>query len=260
MRRRAILIGNNTGYRAPTFLKGVTKDLVNYRDYLKGGIGGAWEQYSEIKILHNQGRSKILSAIKGCHGDYSFVVFSGHGFVNSKDGLTYVCAADGYVSEDELNTYLGRQTLILDCCREASSMENFLGDIGESFEKGGPSRGISGIRRTIVNPRQKFDSAISASSKGCFTGYACLTDQLSGDNPSSGGVFSSALIRAGLDFGKDNSYEYSWMAIKAAVQHAGNYIYTDPFTTQEPEYSMRPSNMELTCPFALTNKIQKNRW
>ena len=235
MRRRAILIGNNTGYRAPTFLKGVTKDLVNYRDYLKGGIGGAWEQYSEIKILHNQGRSKILSAIKGCHGDYSFVVFSGHGFVNSKDGLTYVCAADGYVSEDELNTYLGRQTLILDCCREASSMENFLGDIGESFEKGGPSRGISGIRRTIVN-------------------------QLSGDNPSSGGVFSSALIRAGLDFGKDNSYEYSWMAIKAAVQHAGNYIYTDPFTTQEPEYSMRPSNMELTCPFALTNKIQKNRW
>ncbi len=259
MTRKALLIGNNTGYQAPTFLKGVNKDLINYSSYLKSGIGGAWVGNTEIKILHNQSRKTILAAIKACQADYSFVVFSGHGYINSRDGLTYICVSDGHISEDELNTYLYRRTLILDCCREISVTEGFIGDIGESFEKGGLSS-ILGVRRTIKNPRQKFDNALAASSRGYFTGYACLTDQLSGDNPLLGGVFSSALIRAGIYFGSKDSYDYTWMAIKAAVQEANFNIGSDPFSSQQPEYVITPSNMNPTYPFALTNQILRNQW
>lgn len=257
MIRKAILIGNNTGYKASTFLKGVTKDLENYRNYLVGGIGGGWVQ-REIDILHNKSKRDILSAIKSCYADYSFVVFSGHGFVNSRDGLTYICVEDGFISEDELNTYLDKQTLILDCCREESTVSNFIGDTGEYFEKA-ERTAIAGVRQ-IVNARAKFDNALAVSNQGRFTGYACLTDQLSGDNPTSGGVFSSALLRAGLNFGSKNSDRYTWLAIKAAMEHASSLISSNPFSTQQPEYLMVPGNMSITYPFALTNQIQRTVW
>ena len=138
MNRKALIIGNNTGYSAPTFLKGVTKDMFNYQDYLKSDIGGRWIPGDELTFLQNKTRREIISAVKKCYADYSFIVFSGHGCVYSKNNITYVCASDGYVSEDELDSRSLRQSLILDCCRELGDLsESFIGDTGESFEKGG---------------------------------------------------------------------------------------------------------------------------
>ena len=95
---------------------------------------------------------------------------------------------------------------------------------------------------------------------GKFTGYACMIDQVSGDNPASGGVFSSALIRSGLRFGSRNSYEYSWMSIKSAVIQAQEEVRSDRFSTQEPTYLLSPSGMKMTSPFALTNKVSRSQW
>lgn len=250
--RKAIIIGNTTGYNAPTFLGGVDKDVVNYKNYLKSDIGGEWND-SEITVLYNRNKREIIKAIADCYGDYSFVVFSGHGFFYTPNEQTYICVKDNYISEIELNTYLNKQSLILDCCREKTViMENLSGLIGDTFSKGGTVRPP---RRRVINARRKFDDALTISTPGSFVGYSCLVDETSGDNPTAGGVFSSALIREGRRFGSVNNTNTSWCAIRKAVINAAASLRRNPFSNQMPTYITTPSEMELTHPFAITNRL-----
>lgn len=249
--RKAIIIGNNIGYKASAFLKGVDRDLVNYNFYLKSDIGGAWQQ-SEIKILHNRGRSEVLSAIRNCIADYSFVVFSGHGFISSRDGLTYLCVNNNFIDETELDTGLKKQTLLLDCCREVSF------GLGESFEKGDVIQKQL-LARRILNPRRKFDNALELSSNGQFTGYACEVDETSGDNSIMGGVYSSALLKMGKEFGSKDQPKRNWLPIRVAHNNASTSISNNPFTTQTPSHLVIPETMKLTHPFAVSN-LKKNLW
>lgn len=252
--RKAILIGNNTGYNAPTFLRGVDKDLVNYHNYLTSDVGGQWNGTEEIKILHNKGRTEIIREIEKCFAYYSFVVFSGHGYINSYDGLTYICVNGGIICESELSTHLRKQTLILDCCREVTSLsKSFTGDI---LSEGGEV--ISGTKRRIINARDKFDNALASSSDGLFTGYACLVDQLSGDNPSAGGVFSSTLIRIGSRFGNLSPEKGWWLPVKETVEIVKKELESN-FTDQVPDWKITKP-MNLTHPFAVTNQQLKNLW
>jgi hypothetical protein len=257
MTRKAILIGNNTGYQAPTFLKGVDFDLRNYYGYLQSGVGGGWNKDLEIKVLHNKGRRDILSAINTCFADYSFVVFSGHGYIDSSDGLTRICVSDGIITEDELNTQLTRQTLILDCCREVTRISKGLGDAFEKAEGRTLSEGGQ-VGRRIIDARKKFDAALSASSAGIFTGYACSVDETSGDNPTMGGVFSTALLNVGKRFGSVDRDKIS-LTIRKATIAASQNVTNDPFSNQIPTHKTNPQKMELTAPFAITNK-KMNLW
>lgn len=249
--RRAIIIGNNTGYRAPVFLKGVDKDLFNYNNFLRSDAGGAWLQ-SEIKILHNCGRREIISTINKCNADYSFVVFSGHGFINSKDGLTYVCVNNGYIDETELDTGINKQTLLLDCCREVSA------GLGESFEKGDIIQKRQTIRK-IFSPRRKFDRALELSGNGQFTGYACEVDETSGDNLTMGGIYSSALLKIGRLFGLRDQTKRDWLPIRIAHNYAAKKISMNPFTNQTPSHIVIPKSMKLTHPFAVSN-LKRSLW
>jgi len=254
MKRKAIIIGNNIGHKAPKFLKGVDYDLINYYKYLISDIGGEWYgnkyKYPEIEILHNKGKNEIKAAIRNCDADFSFVVFTGHGFIHSKDNLTYVCVSDGFLSENDLDTLVGKQTLIFDCCREIES----LNEGSEAFSElvKADSLRLFSSERTILNAREKFNNGITASDYGCFTGYACLIDQTSGDNPTLGGVFSTALLRTGKDFGSRDRNSPR-LTIRNAVQRTIKTLEDDSFTDQIPTYFTTPSIMEITHPFAITN-------
>ncbi len=261
MTRKAIIIGNNTGLNAPTFLSGVTKDLENYQRYLTSDGGGRWYYWenlpnlTEVEILHNQGRQTILNAIRNCHADYSFVVFTGHGYTKSRDGLTYICVNGGEISEDELITSSQKQSLILDCCRQVESANesyNFSGTASMMNKAVALSATLSSPLRKINLPREKFDAALGVTTNGQFRGYACLIDQTSGDNPSSGGVFSTALMKEGLKFSSVNQERY-WLTIQEAVILTKNELAKDPFTKQVPTYKLIPQRMNLTAPFAITN-------
>lgn len=265
MIRKAIIIANNTGYGASKHLSGVDKDIVNYRNYLKSDIGGAWhdDMYigstlfeRDIKVLHNKTRAEIISSIKACAGDYSFVVFTGHGYIDSKDGLTYACVKDGVLSENDLNTGLYRQTLIMDCCRQVETTT--FGITGQRFEKGGVVN-LMEAQRTIINARQKFDNALSQSSLGQCRAYACEVDQTSGDNPASGGVFSTALMKVGIKFGSIDNSNGDWLPIREAVEETTRNIIADPLTKQKPTFWTYPEVMKLTHPFSLTN-LKTRAW
>jgi hypothetical protein len=254
--RKALLIGNNTGYNAPVFLNGVDHDLRNYRSYLQSSAGGEWRE-DEIIILHNSNARDIKTAVTRSATDYTLVVFSGHGFYYSNHDLTYVCASDGYVSEDELNTNVNRQTLILDCCREVSDIvegraySNLTGDVEKAL-----NYGRMGDVRVINNSRIKFDDALRQSNTGKFTGYACLINQTSGDNPNSGGVFSTALINTGQRFASLDNRTGNWLQVRDAVNNTANDLTSNPFTNQRPNHKTNPLAMNLTHPFAITNQLQ----
>lgn len=251
--RRALIIGNNTGHEAPTFLHGVNVDLDNYRNYLQSDIGGSWLP-GEIRILQNKSRAEILAAVRQCQADYTFVVFTGHGYVWSNDNSTYACVSDNNVCEHELDTRCYRRTLIMDCCREITTLSegrhfNAVGDVSY-FDKS------EGIGRRISNSRIKFNNALTQSRMGHFTGYACEVDELSGDNPNSGGLFSSALIRAGLRFGSVDNSRGDWLPILPALRMAAKELTSD-FSTQNPSYSTNIPDHFLTHPFAVTNKMRQ---
>ena len=272
MTRKAIIIGNNTGKDASTFLKGVTLDLTNYKNYLMSGAGGNWLYVDEIEILHNENKSAILKAIRECSSDYSFVVFTGHGFYNTKDSQTYICVDGDYIAENELHTSSSKQSLILDCCREKSSISessyrNFTGGITKTRSiqpnlltgKFSSDKLIEGklhdaikSQRVIYNSRGKFDNGIATCENGLFTGYACEIDQTSGDNPTNGGVFSSTLLLIGKEFASKNN-DNVILRIKESVLETKTEIINDPFTSQIPTYKTDPSNMLKTGPFAVTN-------
>ncbi len=257
MTRKAIIIGNNTGYNATTFLSGVNRDLNNYPRYLKNNVGGAWYDF-EIEIIHNKGRQTIINAIRQCNTDYSFVVFSGHGFINQADGLTYICVDGNYICETELKTNSLKQSLILDCCRTEESISEIagaFGDVSSHFEKGGQVHRLSEAQKRIIrNARNKFDYALSKADYGQFRGYACSVGQTSGDNPSLGGVFSTALMKEGIKFSKINKEKY-WMTIREAVNKTIATLENDPFTSQIPTYMTIPDSIRKTAPFAITNNL-----
>ena len=253
--RKAIIIGNNTGYCAPTYLGGVDKDMTNYVSYLMSDVGGKWDG-KEIQILQNEKRAKIIDAINRCTADYAFVVFSGHGFYDQQSGLTHICVSDQYVSENELLAVSERQTLIMDCCREVSNVSestrvfnNLSGDIMEKGEFGGR---ISGIGRQILNSRNKFDQALVQSSTGNCIGFACLVGQPSGDNPSNGGIFSSALIKVGKRFGENDNSNGVWLSIKNSIDQVNLDLAKNRFTTQQAEFKTT-FGMRQSHPFAITN-------
>lgn len=256
MKRKALIIGNNIGCGATIFLSGVDHDLKNYYNYLTSDVGGAWDGYpnTEIEILQNKGKKAIVSAIQNCYADFSFVVFTGHGFIDSKDKLTHICVADGYLSEYDLNTSTPKQTLILDCCREIENLsESFLGD-GGRISKSRDSIRIFSHERKILNAREKFDFALSNSNNGSFIGYACLIDQTSSDNPTSGGAFSSALLKTGKNFGSRDR-QNAWLPVRQAVKDTIQTLKDDILTDQIPTFRTNPK-MELTHPFAITNKLK----
>ncbi|NOU46961.1 MAG: caspase family protein, partial [Bacteroidales bacterium] len=248
------------------YLKGVDHDLKNYKEYLTSNVGGAWygNDYStsEIQILKNEKKDVIISAIKNSNADFTFVVFTGHGFLYSKNDLTYICLSDGYLSEHDLITSAKRRVLILDCCRESEDMsESFLGDGGKisksrdslSFYSNSKVLEIN-TSRSVIHSRAKFDLALQLSNEGQFTGYACLIDQTSGDNPTSGGAFSSELINTGKNFGSIDRKDF-WLPIRRAVNETIKTLKDDIFTDQIPTYITTPINMDLTHPFAITNML-----
>lgn len=254
--RKAILIGNNTGHQAPLYLYGVNHDILNYNKYLQSGIGGSWLP-SEIDILKNKTSVEIKAYIDSSYADYTFVVYTGHGFIDRASGTTYMCVKDGFLSEKVLNTYSLRQTLIFDCCRSLESLsENTSGIFGriQSLERGGL---VKSHERIIFDSRNKFNRALEKSSLGKFKAYACLIGETSGDNPNSGGVFLTELLKVANSYGSINNTQSGWMDIRVATRITKKNIANDPFTNQNPIYYSVPNNMALTAPFSLTNYINQ---
>jgi hypothetical protein len=254
----AIIIGNNSGRNATNHLEGVNWDLKNYQNYLKDDIGGKWQD-AEIVVLHNKTSAEIkatIDRVRNFNWDYTLVVFTGHGYINARDKLTYLCVSDGDISENDLQTQCPKQTQIFDCCRSVEYVSESSNFSGQNLAKGGTIGFVQANthRRVITDARNKFETAINNSDKGICKAYSCIEGQTSGDNPNSGGVFSTALLKVGYDFGSRDRSDGYWLPIREAVEETKNKLKRDRLTTQIPSFVSFPPNMRNTHPFAITNK------
>jgi|SRR6185312_1127401 len=195
IKRRALLIGAPGQGR--DFLHGVSKDLLNMRNYLLSDLGGAWEA-EEIVTLYNPSYEEVNSLVHNESADYSFIYLSGHGCTGRNDKRMFFLK-DKYVRDIFFLNNTARQLIIIDACRTifrgvgAPAPESF----SPSWEK-----------LSRIQIRQLFDNYITNSPPGKIIIYSTKYGEPSYDNlRGDGGVFTLSLLKAAINSkSADNSY------------------------------------------------------
>jgi hypothetical protein len=179
-------------------------------------LGGEWHD-NEIRSLNNPNSATVAYVIQNFFrgADYSFIIFSGHGFINSDDNnRQYVELLDKSISILSLRTSARRQTLIIDACRgfyspsqellEAfrESRDHFLGD--------------------IESTRQFYSNMIMSCEEGWTIMYSASRNQTSLDT-ATGGAYLISLLK-GLQYWEENDQRNNILDLRVAHQYATNII------------------------------------
>lgn len=167
-------------------LPGAIRDADAWRSYLLSNRGGAWSS-NEITVLSNPTPQLVRSKISLMTDGYSFVTFSGHGYVSARNKETMVCLQGGDVSEIDLTPTSERASIILDSCRGVVSVAL------EAIFAEASLRKASEDRESF---RILFDRALERAEKGDCRIYGCAFDQAAQENKA-GGVFTQALVQSG---------------------------------------------------------------
>lgn len=114
MKRKSLIIACDNTASGP--LRGPQKDYENLRTFWMKREGGLWYD-KEIEYLLNPTIDTVKDKINQMDADYTFVVFSGHGGTNQRDGQQCVELADGDLYVGDLITKADRQTILIDSCR-----------------------------------------------------------------------------------------------------------------------------------------------
>lgn len=179
-------------------LEGPSKDNINLRSHLTSYLGGEWYD-SEIVSLNNPTSHMIEAHIKIFCGDadYSFVVFSGHGFINANDNnIQYLEVADKDISIIKLLTKAERQTIIIDACRGIYKPHK------EDFIKGSRSYNES-FMGSLSSTRKMFDKAVQQTEEGVSILYAASENQSAVDS-NVGGAYTYSLLKSCEQWGKND--------------------------------------------------------
>jgi hypothetical protein len=222
IRKALIIYCDNT---ESGFLNGPSVDNTNLRNYLMSHCGGDWYE-NEIRSLNNPTIQQVKNAVNlMINSDYTFVVFSGHGWINVDEDFTqYLEVADGDISINELITDADRQTILIDSCR------GFLSPITESFNKG-----LSGTIRaysSTISTRTLFDSLVLKAEEGISVMFSASENQSSVDSIK-GGAYIYSLLSVCRNWFVNNKTE-NYLSIKNAHNLAIPFMETKFVTKQKP--------------------------
>lgn len=169
-------------------IPGVTIDRENWKNHLRSPAGGAWQDH-EVVVSNKPTFSQLSLAFSWVNSaDYTFIAFSGHGSARSETDTVLNINDKETLSSTKLITQAARQTLILDCCRklpqrrftEAKAMNSISMDSYKDPELA----------------RLRFDQHLRSCDAFRVQLNGCGVDQTAGESDSSGGFYTSALIRA----------------------------------------------------------------
>lgn len=195
MKRRAILIFNDGG--PSNYLPGVKIDKENYLKFLKSPEGGAWDD-SEIKVYDNNCTKELLLAYINAFRlsekiEYWLIVFSGHGYTNSKNETILEVSPGKECSVNDIKkaTDNTRRLLIADSCRLVFST------ITDSLKR--ELRLFSYTTESVAYRSQcrnlymkELEKVYSDSFNAA---YAAEYNQCANDDDVTGGFYSSELLR-----------------------------------------------------------------
>lgn len=187
MRRRALIIGNPGENGAENYCAGVSKDLANYKAFLTSPLGGAWYA-NEIAVLERPTCSDARFAIQSLRdADYSFSVFSGHGYTDNRSGtLRLELKAGHLLTEDEYRQGAPKHSVVFDCCRVVATSTL----TEERMLKAVIARADADFQES----RKYYEQSIAECAKGVVAMFACSKDESASDDSRAGGYYSTSLI------------------------------------------------------------------
>ncbi|MDT8391886.1 MAG: caspase family protein, partial [Lentisphaeria bacterium] len=202
--RKALIIINPGEEGARNYCEGVFEDLKNLKTYLASPQGGAW-QSGEIIERTRPCSSLVRGDIqKLASADYSLVVFSGHGYVQSETGHTILELKSGEILDEmELRAQSTRRTIILDCCKEVYDKQGRKIKM-ESFQFSVMHKAAESLAMNPVQCRKAFDLAVSKCGHGVIVQHSCKPGQKSGDNEVKGGFYISSLLESAEEWVQNN--------------------------------------------------------
>lgn len=228
LKREALIIAcpGQKGIRG--YLPGTLRDIDNYSAYLQSSLGGDWYAGNggEIYYLINPTGQEVANAISLMNVDYSFVVFTGHGFTGKHDKRTYICLEDGNYHISILKTSARRQTVILDCCRGYYLPSGALEEEYSHFDA------ISGIG-DVLSTRNIFDNYLKLCETGIIRLHASSIGEASMEEKNYGGYFSYSLIEATKLWGEKNKI-HNILELSGAKVLAQKYMNENFLTNQVP--------------------------
>jgi hypothetical protein len=225
MNRKALIIYCTETDSGP--LTGPKMDNNNIREYLKSDVGGQWDD-DEIISLENPTISQVRRCIANefVGVDYSFIVFSGHGYIDESDDKDYLEVANGDIPLSMLiPSVVPRQTLIIDACRgyysriKDSSQKSF-SNLYEYFS-GHP------------NTRPLFEDAVNQAEEGITVLYSANENQSSLDT-NKGGAYIYSLLSICKEWEKSVKEKYVYLDLKDAHEEACDYLKRHFITNQKP--------------------------
>jgi hypothetical protein len=232
MRRRAVIVFNPGEDGAENYCKGVLRDVANYRSFLMGPTGGLW-QGSEVVDMGRPSVADLRSAIAGWTAfDYVFVLFTGHGWYSTSINSTVLELRKGQeIDSTELRLASGKQTIVLDCCREKHAGLPTIVALSEKLARAAPT----------INPndcRRLYEQRIQECASELVVMYASSIGQKAGDDAQRGGVYAHNLIDASLAWVEnstvDTSRKYDIFSVVQAHEAAIPRVARERGTRQTP--------------------------
>ncbi len=197
MKRRVIIITNAGKVGSENYCQGVYKDKENYISFLKSGYGGYYSD-SEIRYLDKPSREKVreeLSLLTKNEIEFSIIVFCGHGWYStmSESNIFELNDNGDLIDSLELRTNAKKRIIIEDNCREPYS-EYITDNLIKSFSAGG----LFEEYHKRINPeecKKYYNKKISECPEQVIIGQACSIGETAGDSSSTGGYYSSCLLK-----------------------------------------------------------------
>ncbi|MDX2049699.1 MAG: caspase family protein [Rickettsiaceae bacterium] len=247
MKRKAIIIGSPLVKGQKGYLPGVEKDVNNYFKFLTSCEGGQWFP-EEIYYWENPSDSDLYSYLSGCKdADICYVIFSGHGFVNSQNRTYLMINKNQNIFYENLYTFAKRQITIIDACRfpiKGIERGNFsgIGDINE---------GLNYSRNTYF--RQFYNNIVSNLPYGKATIFSASIGQYSSDISTLGGWFSYNLIDKAKSLSQNPNLLDTYFSLNEMFDVIQNYMKNNTYkdNPQIPQGITYGNNQIKDLPFVL---------
>lgn len=194
MKRRVIIITNPGKDNAENYCKGVYKDASNYESFFMSPYGGYYSS-NEIRVLDKPSRFRVfreLSLLTMENVEFSIIIFCGHAYYStiSESNILQINDSEEIDSLD-LRNNAKKRIIIEDNCREPHA-EYIL----ESYTKMFSVKDSTGKQLNPQLCKEFYNEQIENCPNQLIIGMACDIGETAGDNETSGGFYSSSLLKA----------------------------------------------------------------
>ncbi|HHT02764.1 MAG TPA: hypothetical protein GX005_00405 [Bacteroidales bacterium] len=197
MKRRVIIITNAGKVGSENYCEGVYRDKENYISFFKSGYGGYYSD-SEIRPFDKPSKAKVREELLQLTRDeieFSIIVFCGHGWYStiSESNIFELNDNKEQIDSLELRANAKKRIIIEDNCREPYSEY-----ITDSLIKSFSAEALFEDYRQRINPeecKRYYNKEISECPEQLIIGQACKIGETAGDSSSTGGYYSSSLLK-----------------------------------------------------------------